>query len=119
MKVLTGPHAPLQPAAELPGHRQKMALIGGAFGLFSLGALATALVLEGPVPATTAVCAECGTVEAVAPNAGIYQLKIRMGDGSARSVGHPQPLAVGRPVRLDGRQVIPLSADTPPAQPMT
>jgi len=50
MKVLTGPQAPLQPAKEAAAYSFRAAMTGAAFVLFALGALAMALLLEGPGP---------------------------------------------------------------------
>jgi hypothetical protein len=79
--------------------RRKAGLVGIAFGLFSLGALATALVLDGPAGPP---CADCAVVEAVSAVPGApVRLKLRMPDGSVRSVSHRQALAIGTDVRVD------------------
>jgi len=196
-----------QPA---PARRQQAMLVGGALGVFALGALATALVLEAPrrvepaaapTPAVAAVapkpgpargtvkeggarssgnetapletqhaaapaCATCGVVEAVTPvqhkgeasgigavaggvlggvvghqvgrgdgnkamtvlgaiggglagneiekrqkSTTVYQLKIRMADGSTRNITQAQALAVGQRVQVDGQHVTPSSTE--------
>jgi outer membrane lipoprotein SlyB len=199
MKVLNGLPVTLQPGA-LPTRRlPRFALIGAAFGLFALGALGAALVLEGPSRATAAppaplaavargantaarahgsdigtavdtqaaampACSICGIVEAATPvhqkgqgsglgavaggvlggvlghqlgggggrraltvigavGGGIagneiekrqrattvYQLKIRMADGSLRTLTRPQPMAVGQRVHVDGDRITPVA----------
>jgi outer membrane lipoprotein SlyB len=210
MKVTIGPQSPLIPTTTTL-RRTKLALIGGAFGLFALGALGTALVLEGPkvvseapvtdTPATGQVaikkhgvgsshevassraapldsqptaatpppCNTCGVVEsslavqqkgqgtglgAVAGGvlggvvghqlgggsgkqaltvlgavggglAGneiekrqrastVYQLKIRMADGSVRALTQGKALPVGQHVHVDGEQVTPMANSTAP-----
>jgi len=200
-------------------NRRPVALIGGALGLFALGALATALVLKAPrqgeaadaaqtaaasttpatpAPATAAAakatkkapggtaeagssnggttpldtqpavaqasCGTCGVVEAVTPvvqkgqgtglgavaggvlggivghqmgggsgkkamtvigavggglagneiekrqrSTTVYQLKIRMADGSTRTITQAQQLSVGQQVHVDGQHVTPSS----------
>ena len=207
MKVITGPQSPLIPTATATTlKRTKLALIGGAFGLFALGALGTALVLEGPKsstdeptvvtpapakavtqhksgsnghesassrgapletqPTATALpaCSTCGVVEASsavqqkgqgtglgavaggvlggvvghqlgggsgkqaltvlgALGGGLagneiekrqrattaYQLKIRMADGSVRTVTQGKALPVGQRVHVDGEQITPMA----------
>lgn len=207
MKVITGPQSPLIPTSTATLKRTKLALIGGAFGLFALGALGTALVLEGPTravdepaAATTAAvvaappkiakaspgkhesavgrstpldtqpaaavppCTTCGVVESSlavqqkgqgtglgavaggvlggvvghqlgggngkqaltvlgAVGGGLagneiekrqrattaYQLKIRMADGSLRTVTQGKALAVGQRVHVDGEQITPMA----------
>jgi outer membrane lipoprotein SlyB len=54
MKITVGPQSPLIPTTTTTLKRTRLALIGGAFGLFALGALGTALVLEGPKVVTEA-----------------------------------------------------------------
>jgi outer membrane lipoprotein SlyB len=194
------------------GRNRQLALVGGALGVFALGALATALVLEAPKktetaeapPAVTAkapakkaearpeskagrgmplgtepalakaACATCGVVEAVTPvqvkgegtgvgavaggviggvlghqvgggdgkkamtvigavggglagheiekrqrSATSYQHRIRMADGSTRTVTQPQQVAVGQAVHVDGEHLSPLAkggADEPRVQ---
>jgi len=197
--------------------RRPVALIGGALGLFALGALATALVLKAPhqaaptdtsatgptaaaqtaaptngakpaplaksmaskktegggsttpldtQPAVAQSCATCGVVEAVTPmvqkgqgtglgavaggvlggivgnqmgagngrkamtvlgavggglagneiekrqrSSTVYQLKIRMADGSTRTITQAQQLPVGQRVQVDGQHITPTSGD--------
>jgi outer membrane lipoprotein SlyB len=201
MKVITGPQSPLIPTSTGTLRRTKLALIGGAFGLFALGALGTALVLEGPktvaepavaVAAPAKVtkagpglhegkagratpletqpaampppCSSCGVVESSqavqqkgqgtglgavaggvlggvvghqlgggsgkqaltvlgAVGGGLagneiekrqrattaYQLKIRMADGSVRTVTQGKALPVGQRVHVDGEQITPMA----------
>lgn len=206
MKVITGPQSPLIPTATATTlKRTKLALIGGAFGLFALGALGTALVLEGPrravdepeaaaaivaappkiakagpgkhesavgrstpldtqPAAAVPPCTTCGVVESSlavqqkgqgtglgavaggvlggvvghqlgggngkqaltvlgAVGGGLagneiekrqrattaYQLKIRMADGSLRTVTQAKALAVGQRVHVDGEQITPMA----------
>lgn len=40
----------------------------------------------------------------------VYQVKVRMADGSTRTVTQSQSIAVGQPVRVDGQQLTPLAA---------
>lgn len=110
-------------------------LVGVSFGLFAVGALATALMLEGPgaalplddsesayVLATSpalrpaqallpvADCAPCGVVESVAslPGRGArYQLVVRLPDGSLRSLASDSAVGVGQRIGLDGVQPAP------------
>jgi outer membrane lipoprotein SlyB len=41
----------------------------------------------------------------------VYQLRIRMADGSTRSITQAQSLPVGQHVHVDGQQITPVSAD--------
>jgi outer membrane lipoprotein SlyB len=45
----------------------------------------------------------------------VYQLKIRMADGSTHSLTQAQALAVGQRVHFDGQHVTPMAADAAPA----
>jgi outer membrane lipoprotein SlyB len=202
MTALTESQAPLPATASK--RNTQLALVGGALGLFSLGALATALVLEGPGradataapvavktekvaagpvapvvagstpldtrPAAASLdCDTCGIVEMVTPvqrkgeatglgavaggvlggvvghqigggngrkamtllgavggglagneiekrqrSTTAYQLKIRMADGSTRSLTQAQALAVGQHVHFDGQHVTPMAVDAAP-----
>ena len=90
-------------AADAPAGRHRAAFIGAAFGLFSLGALAAALVLEAPPrDETLPRCADCGIVEAVQRTPGAYRLTVRMGDGSRRTTLYDQALPLGHEVELEG-----------------
>jgi outer membrane lipoprotein SlyB len=195
---------PVSEVAAVPTRRNRqLAMVGGALGLFALGALATALVLDAPKktetaptpPAVTAkapakkpeakpdskparttpldtepavakaACATCGIVEAVTPvqvkgeGSGVgavaggviggvlghqvgggdgkkamtvigavggglagheiekrqrstttYQHKIRMADGSTRTVTQDKQIAIGQAVHVDGQQLTPMAA---------
>lgn len=116
-------------ARERPPNRLPALLVGVTFGLFAVGALATALMLEGPgaalplddgesayVLATApalrpaqamlpaADCAPCGVVESVTslPGGGVrYQLVVRLPDGSLRSMASDTAVGVGQRISLD------------------
>ena len=84
MKVTTGPQSPLIPTSTGAHRRTKLALIGGAFGLFALVALGTALVLEGPKRV-----AEEPAPAAVAPAKAAATKKISSSHGSTAGRGAP------------------------------
>ncbi|WP_425257202.1 hypothetical protein ACPOLB_16975 [Rubrivivax sp. RP6-9] len=117
-------------ARERPPNRLPALLVGVTFGLFAVGALATALMLEGPgaalplddsesayVLATApalrpaqamlpvADCAPCGVVESVVSLQGgsaRYQLVVRLPDGSLRSIASSSAVGIGQRISLDG-----------------
>ncbi len=119
-------------ARERPPNRLPALLVGAGFGVFAVGALATALMLEGPgaalplegsesayVLATApalrpaqallpvADCSPCGVVESVAslPGGGArYRLVVRLPDGSLRSMAADSAVGVGQRISLDGTQ---------------
>jgi hypothetical protein len=123
---------PMTTARERQPNRLPALLVGVTFGLFAVGALATALMLEGPgaalplddsesayVLATApalrpaqallpvADCAPCGVVESVASLHGgsaRYQLIVRLPDGSLRSLASHRLVGVGQRISLDGVQ---------------
>lgn len=67
-------------------------------------------------PPAAAECANCGVVEAVAmlDNHGAYQMRIRMSDGSVRTLEQAVPLVAGSRVVVEGGKARP--APLPPTQ---
>jgi len=126
MSLTTDPPQP-------PVSRFQATLVGAAFALFAAGALATALMLDGPTagdspyllataPALVAAkpappapaCANCGIVEAVTTlqrdAATLYDVTVRMTDGTQRHLALTQPLPLGRRLHLDGGRITVLPA---------
>ena len=121
---------------ETPVRRLPAMLVGVTFAVFAVGALATALMLDGPqasespyllatAPALAVpqaglpapVCVQCGTVEAVTTLHGAgtaFHVTIRMADGSTRLFEQGRSLALGQRVVVDGQRLTPLRAEALP-----
>lgn len=71
-------------------------------------------VAGGP-PRPAAACANCGVVESVAmlQSQRVFQLQVRMADGSLRTVEQSVPLMAGSRVVVEGRVVKPLPPQAP------
>lgn len=66
-------------------------------------------------PPAPAGCADCGVVESVAVAKGhqSYELRVRMSDGTVRTLQQAEPVAAGAPVRVQDGVARPVREATP------